>query len=104
MHFGYDRSSKPDLMALRPLPGRYIANALESPTSIIPKRINVLDRSAILERKSDVIEEMREKENNGEEKKEEKEENKEEEKDGEGGEKREEEKEPVNITYVLYTL
>eukprot|EP00892_Ulva_mutabilis_P002708 jgi/Ulvmu1/12438/UM009_0090.1 len=47
VHFGYDRQSKPDLMALRPVPGRYIANALESPTSVLPKRINDLDMSAV---------------------------------------------------------
>ena len=47
VHFGYDRNSKPDLMALRPIPGRYIANALESATSALPKRINDIDMSAV---------------------------------------------------------
>lgn len=47
MHFGYDRASKPDIMALRPIPGRYIANALESPSSAMPQRINDRDLFAV---------------------------------------------------------
>lgn len=48
VHFGFSRMAKPDILPLRPIPGRYIANQLESSAhSSLPQRVNDLDFSAV---------------------------------------------------------
>jgi hypothetical protein len=48
VHFGFSRAAKPDLLPLRPIPARYIANQLESPFhASAPQRVNELDFNAV---------------------------------------------------------
>ena len=48
VHFGFSRTAKPDILPVRPIPGRYIANQLESGAhDDFSQRINDLDYNAV---------------------------------------------------------
>jgi hypothetical protein len=47
VHYGFRRGSKPDIMPVKPITGRYIVNQLESPNTGMPARVRDLDFSAV---------------------------------------------------------